>query len=59
MADQLGVRYEKVIGWMDRYPDDQLEVVVLETKEGQVIRLSDTHNVFTWRDGRTVPVFAR
>ena len=56
LSDETG-RVTKFIGWMELSRNTKTKMIEIETDDGEKLIMTDTHNVFYYKEGKPTPTF--
>ena len=58
VSDQSGTLTE-FVGWMELDGSNRVKFLEIQTEDGEQLTLTETHNVFYYKDGKPTPTFAK
>ena len=58
LSDETG-SFTKFIGWMEMNKNTKVEMVEIQTEDGEKLTLTETHNVFYYEHGIPIAIYAK
>ena len=58
LSDETG-RVTKFIGWMELSRDTKCSMIEIETDDGEKLIMTDTHNVFYYKEDKPTPTYVK